>query len=85
MNHFQEKESKLCVDDFDLPIADIPSGNDVSLNETPQTVFVSEDDVLVVIYKPVLPRTSTYRFTFGKCKKGCKKKTNFENHCQNLC
>ena len=35
----QEKESELCVDDFDLDIADIPSGDDVALNEIPQIFF----------------------------------------------
>ena len=85
LEDFQEKESELCIDDFDLDITDVPGANDVSLNEIPQIVFVSEDDVLVAIHEPVLPSTSTYRFTCEKCKEGCKKKTNFENHCQNLC
>ena len=75
LDDFQENESKLCVHDFDLDIANIPRGNDVSfndvsLNEIPQIIFVSEDDVLVAIHEPVLPSTSTYRFTCEKCKKG---------------
>ena len=72
------------VDDFDLDIADIPSGNDVYLNEIHQIVFVLKDEVLVAIHEPVFVSTSTYRFTCGKCKMDYKKKINSENHCRNF-
>ena len=79
------KKRKLLVDDFDLDIADIPSGNDVYLNEIHQIVCVLKDEVLVAIHEPVFVSTSTYRFTYGKCKMDYKNKINFENHCRNLC